>query len=492
MIKLGSNMRSSTSSSENDNERSTVEKNQNNSQIVNKIYNGNYKIAIYGLGHVGSAMASVWLRIGAHVIGIDKSPTVLDQARNGRTHLPEPGVNKAYREGIDSGRFSIYENLESASRDSYMKMLCVPVLSRDGSADLSALKEVATEVGKGIKKGDVVVINPSVPPGTTENVISKVLEHNSSGLHVEEDFFLIYNPERIYEGRAIEDIESRYPAVIAGAGPKSTLVGEKLYSLIFKKGVVTMSNIRAAETEKLFEGVYRDVNIALSNELSKLCERLGIDYWEVREAANSQPFCNLHKPGVGVGGACIPVYPQFVLDTAKNLNVNCKLTEQSRLTNNSMPAHCVKEAVKLLSNSGKKPIVDSIVTLLGLSFRGGVSDTRLSPTYDVVHELLNLNVKGIRIHDPLVSEDPGLSKYPIKVVLTTDLKKALEDTDLVFIVADHLEYVSLDLKIFGRIPVYDGRGLLRKSNPVNIRLKTIGVGSSGDYTKIETRAAPKR
>jgi UDP-N-acetyl-D-mannosaminuronate dehydrogenase len=148
--------------------------------------------------------------------------------------------------------------------------------------------------------------------------------------------------------------------------------------------------------------------------------------------------------------------------------------------------------VNLLSNSRKKPIVDSIVTLLGLSFRGGVSDTRLSPTYDVVHELLNLNVKGIRIHDPLVFEDPGLSKYPIKIVLTTDLKKALEDTDLVFIVADHPEYASLDLKIFGRVPVYDGRGILRKSNPVNIRLKTIGVGSSGDYRKIETQTAPKR
>src|SRR5918996_3119491 len=107
----------------------------NDRKIAQKIYGGEFKIAVYGLGHVGSAMASVWLRIGAHVIGIDKSPTVLDQARNGRTHLPEPGVNKAYREGIDSGRFSIYENLESASRDSYMKMICVPVLSKDGSAD---------------------------------------------------------------------------------------------------------------------------------------------------------------------------------------------------------------------------------------------------------------------------------------------------------------------------------------------------------------------
>src|SRR5919106_3624037 len=475
MIKLGSNIRSSTSSSENDNERSTVEKNQNNSQIANKIYNGDYKIAIYGLGHVGSAMASVWLRIGAHVIGIDKSPTVLDQARNGRTHLPEPGVNKAYREGIDSGRFSIYENLESASRDSYMKMICVPVLSKDGSADLSALKEVATEVGKGLKKGDVVVINPSVPPGTTENVVSKVLEHNSSGLHVEEDFFLIYNPERIYEGRAIEDIESRYPAVIAGVGPKSTLVGEELYSMIFKKGVVRMSNIRAAETEKLFEGVYRDVNIALSNELSKLCERLEIDYWEVREAANSQPFCNLHKPGVGVGGACIPVYPQFVIDTARRLGVQCEITAQSRAINNSMPAYCVNEAVRLLEERSKKSISGAIVTLLGLSFRGGVSDTRLSPTYDVIDEFLNYKVGEIRIHDPLVAMDSRLSSYPVKVRLTTDIHNAIQDTDLVFLVADHQEYRLLDQKKLRGVPVYDGRGILRKTNLFDPSLRTIGV-----------------
>jgi nucleotide sugar dehydrogenase len=484
-------MKGSISTSENDSEISTFE-NNHISQIASKIYNGDYKIAVYGLGHVGSAMASVWLRTGAHVIGVDKSPAVQHQASNGRTHLPEPGVTQAYREGINSGRFTIYDNLEKASRDSFMKMICVPVLFSDGSADLKALKEVATEVGKGVKKGDVVVINPSVPPGTTENIICDVLEQNSSGLHVEKDYFLIYNPERIYEGRAIEDIESRYPAVIAGVGPKSRRVGEEVYSMIFKKGVITMSSIRAAEAEKLFEGVYRDVNIALSNELSVLCERLGIDYWEVREAANSQPFCNLHKPGVGVGGACIPIYPQFVLDTARSLNLNCKLTEQSRLTNDSMPAHCVQEAVKLLSHFGKKPAVDSTVTLLGLSFRGGVSDTRLSPTYDVVDEFLNLNVKRIRIHDPLVLDDPRLSKYPINIILTSDMKSALEDTDLVFIVADHQEYASLDPKLFDGIPVYDGRGILRKSNPVDIELKTIGVGDLGVYSKIETKSGSKR
>lgn len=450
----------------------------NDSVLAHKIHNGDFKIAIYGLGHVGSAMASVWLRAGAHVIGIDKSPAVLEHARKGRTNLPEPGVNEAYREGIDSGRFSIYENLQRASRDSYMKMICVPVLSRNGSADLSALKEVASEVGKGLKKGDLVAVNPSVPPGTTEDVICRILERNSSGLRVEEDFFLLYNPERIYEGRAIEDIEMRYPAIIAGAGPKSTKAGMKLFPLISKKGIMRMTSIRAAETEKLFEGVYRDVNIALSNELSKLCERLGVDYWEIREAANSQPFCNLHKPGVGVGGACIPVYPQFVLGTAKRLKVNCNITELSRLTNNSMPSHCVQEAVKLLNELGKKSILNSIITLLGLSFRGGVSDTRLSPTYDVVHEFINQKVKEIRIHDPLVVEDPRLSNYPINIILTSDMAKALQNTDLVFIVADHSEYSLLDQKIFNGVPVYDGRGILRKSHQLNSMRKTIGMGFS--------------
>jgi nucleotide sugar dehydrogenase len=475
MIKQGTKLRESASSSYDASELPAVEK--NNSRIVQKIYSGDYRIAVCGLGHVGSAMASVWLRAGAYVIGVDRSPTVLSHARTGRTHLPEPGVNEAYRDGIASGRLSIYENLERASRDSYLKMICVPVLSRNGSADLSTLKEVASEVGKGLKRGDVVAINPSIPPGTTENVICKMLELNSPGLRVEEDFFLVYNPERIYEGRAIEDIEKRYPAVIAGAGPKSTLIGKELYSMIFKKGVRTMSSIRAAEAEKLFEGVYRDVNIALSNELSKLCERLGIDYWEVREAANSQPFCDLHKPGVGVGGACIPIYPQFVLDTAKYLNVKCNITKQSRLTNNSMPAYCVQEAAKLLNGLSKKSIVNSVVTLLGLSFRGGVSDTRLSPTYDVVHEFLNLKVKEIRIHDPLVVQDPKLSDYPISIVLTPDITKALQNTDLVFIVADHPEYSLLDQKTFNGVPVYDGRWILRRSKLFDSKIKTIGLGN---------------
>ncbi|HEU0047586.1 MAG TPA: nucleotide sugar dehydrogenase, partial [Nitrososphaera sp.] len=262
-----------------------------NSDLARKVGSGEYKIAVYGLGHVGSPLASAWLRAGAHVLGVDKSPQVLENARKGKTHVPEPGVNEAFSKGLKDKKFYVYDDLMKASQDAHFKLICVPVLLTDSfSADLAAIKQVASAIGRCLKKGDIVSLNPSVPPGTSEDVILPILE-KESGLQVERDFYMVYNPERIYEGRAIEDLEERYPAVVAGAGPKSLEIGSKLYSLVAKKGVISMSSMRAAETEKLLEGVYRDVNIALANELAKFCEKVGVNFWEAREAANSQPFC---------------------------------------------------------------------------------------------------------------------------------------------------------------------------------------------------------
>jgi nucleotide sugar dehydrogenase len=450
------------------------------SEIAKKIKSGDLKIAVYGLGHVGSPMASVWLRAGAHVIGVDKSPSVLERANKGESHVPEPGVNDAFASGLATKHFEIYDNLEKASHDSYFKMICVPVLfsHNNNSPDFTAVKEVSLAIGKGLKKGDVVALNPSVPPGTTEGLVLPILE-KESGLEVENDFYMIYNPERIYEGRAIQDIEERYPAVISGAGSKSLEIGKIIYSLIFKKGVLSISDIKTAETEKLLEGVYRDVNIALANELAKFCEKIGVNFWESRDAANSQPFCHLHSPGVGVGGACIPVYPQFILHTAEKVKVNCDITKLGRAMNDAMPAYCVREAIKLLD--GKKKMEDRSldrvrVTLLGLAFRGGVSDTRLSPTYEVIKEFHKMGVKEIRVHDPLVKNDPLLLKHQ-NVILSSDLTSALNGTDLIMIVADHAEYRALTPDSIGGVPVYDGRGILNRTIFNHHSYATIGIGS---------------
>src|SRR5215212_7274031 len=487
---------------------------EHSSHIEKKIKSGAFKIAVYGLGHIGSPLASVWLRQGAHVIGVDKSSKVLENAKIGKTHLLEPGVNEAFAKGIEDNRFEVYGDLVKASLDSYFKMICVPVLAKNGSADLAAIKDVATSIGKGLKKFDVVALNPSVPPGTTEEVVLPILE-KESGFKAETDFYMIYNPERIYEGRAIEDIEQRYPAIVSGAGVRSVNIGTKIYSIIFKKGVIAMSSIRTAETEKLLEGVYRDVNIALANELAKFCEKVGVDFWEARDAANSQPFCHIHKPGVGVGGACIPVYPQFILHTADRIKVDCNITRMSRNINDSMPAYCVEQAIKLLegqeegeeemnndskkkkgreqlqkgfvnnksSSSGgsndDKEKEEVIITLLGLAFRGGVSDTRSSPTYKVIEEFQKLmKVKEIRIHDPLVIKDPTLSAGKQNIILTSNLNESIQGADLVMLIADHPEYRTLTSADLGGIPVYDGRGILDRSKfDSHLAFASIGVGN---------------
>jgi len=442
-------------------------------EVVKKIRNGELKIAIYGLGHVGAPLAAVWLRAGASVIGTDKSKKVLSEAKNGKTTIPEPNVNEAYKEGIQSGRFKLYEDPIKASRDSYFKMICVPVLSQDQglSADLTAVSEVATMIGKGLKKNDVVSLNPSVPPGTTEDVVIPIIEKESS-LSLKDDFCIIYNPERIYEGRAIKDIEDNYPAIISTVGPNSSQIAFTIYSLIFKKGVLLLDSIRTAEAEKLFEGVYRDVNIALANEMAKFCEAAGIDFWQARDAANSQPFCHIHKPGIGVGGACIPVYPQFILDVANKMNVLCEVTNISRAINDGMPSYCVRQAIKLLDFAD---LPNSTITILGLAFRGDVSDTRYSPTYSIIKELQRFGVKEIRVHDSFVTNDPGLSNYS-NVFLTSDLKQAVSDSHLIILSTDHQEYKKLDKTFFGNIPVYDGRGILDRNLAKEIKLLTIGQG----------------
>jgi nucleotide sugar dehydrogenase len=435
--------------------------------IIERIRNGTLKIAVYGLGHVGSPLAAAWLRAGCYVIGVDTSELVLTAARNGHTLTHEPGIAEAYSEGLKNNRFELSSDPVDASNKSFFKMICVPVLSKDLSADLNAVCSVANSIGEGLKKGDVVSLNPSVPPGTTEKIVIPTIE-NASGLSIKRDFIMIYNPERIYEGRALQDIEQNYPAVISSVGLNSISISETIYSLIFRKGILQISSIRTAEAEKLFEGVYRDVNIALANELAKFCEATGVDFWEARSAANSQPYSHIHRPGIGVGGACIPIYPKFILGLAEQLNVRCDMTKIGRSINDSMPSYCVKKALQLVKKANPSKLT---VCILGLAFRGGVSDTRLSPTYDVIKELKKYGVKKIKVHDPFIIEDPDLDS---DVILTRNLVECLRDCDLIIVTADHQDYRKLVKSDFGDVAIYDGRGILSREEIRKLRYATLG------------------
>lgn len=426
-------------------------------------------ISVYGLGNVGGPIAAAWLRVEANVIGVDISKKLLDDIKSGKSHKKEPFISETFSKSLKNKKLTITCDGVKASKLSDIKFVAVPVGLNKNKIDLKALFSATNSISKGLKKGDAIIICPSLPPGTTETKVKDILEKNSK-LKAEKDFLLIYSPERIFEGRALQDIEENYPAIVSGYGPKSLQFADKLLKIISKKGTIKMNSMANAEAEKLFEGVYRDVNIALANELADYCQKVGVNFWDARKGANSQPFCNLHYPGTGVGGLCIPVYPKFIIESSSKIGKNVKLIEYSRKINDNMPKKCVGDAISLLKNKvkGKK------IAVLGLGFRGEVTDSRLSPTYDVVSELIKKGCK-VSVHDPYIFED---KKLPKNVLLTKNLSEAVDNADLIFISSDHKMYSKLNKKSLKsskkRTLIFDGRNILKRNNFEKNSVMTIG------------------
>ena len=430
--------------------------------------------SIYGMGNVGGSIAAVWLRSGATVIGVDISEKLLAEIKDGKSHKKEPLLSETFTKSIKEKLLTLTSNGIEASKKSSIKIIVVPVDLKNKKVDLSLVIDVTKNIAKGLKKGDTVILSPSVPPGTTEKIVLPLLEKESK-LKGEKDFYLIYNPERIFEGQAVKDIEENYPAIISGLGPKSLKTAENLFSIISKKGILKMPTLAEAEAEKLFEGAYRDVNIALANELAEYCEKIGINFWETRKGANSQPFCHLHYPGTGVGGLCIPVYPRIIIEDASKIGKTMNLLQYSRKINDSMPKKCVDDSIMMIKKNKINP-KNAKISVLGLGFRGEVTDTRLSPTYDVVKEFIK---KGciVSVHDPYIFED---NKLPKSVILTNSIEDATHNADLIFISSDHKIYSKLNSKSFSKgkklILFFDGRNVLNSNLFSQGILKIIGIG----------------
>ena len=427
------------------------------SELAKAIKSGEIRISVYGMGLVGSAIAAVWLRFGATVIAVDVDEEVVERVSKGIGPRLEPLVSQAFKKAIKEGRLKATTNGSEAARESKIKFVAVPVgLKKDYTADLAHLKSVLKLIADNLSEGDAVIVKPTLPIGTSRRLAIPILE--SSGLKADEEFFYVYSPERVSAGRAVKDIEEHYPIIVSGAGPRSLEFGANLYRLVAKAGVIKMSSMEAAEAEKIFEGVYRDVNIALANELAIISSKLGLDFEEIRSAANSQPYSNIHKPGLGVGGACIPVYPWFLINDSLRFGIIPKLILTAREINLGMPEYFAR-----LIASEFEDINGKVVTVLGLAYRGNVADKRFSPTYDLVAKLIRFGKPEIRVHDPYFDRDDFLNK--LGVTVTSDLKLALLNADIIVVATDHNEYKGLDSETIishaGKRPVIiDARGVL--------------------------------
>ncbi|MEM0463896.1 nucleotide sugar dehydrogenase [Pyrobaculum sp.] len=433
--------------------------------LVELLKRGELTVAVYGLGYVGMALSAAWTLAGARVIGVDVDTVKVEKLNSGVVEYPERDVVEILLPAVKNGRFTATTDGVVASIRSQVKIVTVPVFLKKSATsvevDFSALVSASKAIGAGLKKGDLVIIESSVPPGTTEEVVKPVLE-NTSGLEAEEDFFLAYSPERIMVGHALKDIVENYPKVVAGVGPKSTEEAAGLYRLVSKKGVVVLNSAKEAEFEKLLEGVYRDVNIALANEMAKLANALGISFRKAREAANSQPYSHVHKPGSGVGGNCIPVYPYFLMWVAAKYGVDLPLTRAARAINERQPSEVAFAAVRAMLKNRVNPATAKIA-ILGLAFRGDVDDPRESPTYGIISTLLNIGIRPeqIVVHDPYIKQDPQLAKWGIAIF--QDLEAAVKGADAVVVSTDHTVYrieASRIAKLMRTPLIVDARGVL--------------------------------
>ncbi len=441
-----------------------------------KLDKGELSVSIYGLGYVGLTLSAVWIKAGAKVIGVDINSEKVKAINKGKIFSIEKSIKDRILKGLKDGRFKALKDGVKASKLSDVKFVCIPVkVNKKGNLILSSLEKACISLAKGLKEKSMVVIESSLPPTTTEKVVKPLIEEHSN-LKAGKDFLLAYSPERIFIGRAVEDIEKNHPKIVSGIDELSRKAIKILYERICEKGVIEVSSISSAEFIKVAQGVYRYVNIALANEMAKLCHKLSLDFNEIAKITNLDPHADIHRAGVGVGGICLPSYNLFLIDLANKHGLNLSLLKEARKVNLFMPrytAQLVKE-IALKLNSPKPKIC-----ILGLAFRGDIDDPRLSPTYDLIRELKHLKFNGLMVHDPYIDKDEFLRRKGIP--LSSKLEKVLRNSDIVIIATDHSLYKSLSLEkiksLSGKktLGIIDGRNILDfKELPKGVAYVSIG------------------
>ncbi len=425
------------------------------------------KVAVYGLGKMGLPLAAVYADKGATVIGVDIHEGVVSGINNGRNHVKEPRLDSMVASNAKSGRLTATTDPVLASKQTDVKIILIPtLLDKKNMPDLAGVIDVSKKIAKGLKKGDFVIIETTMPIGATANRIRPALE--SGGLKAGRDFGLAYCPERTYSGRAVKDILGSHIKVVGGYDKKSTRTAEAIYMVINKKGVVK-TDATTAEAVKVYEGVYRDVNIALANQLSVVSTEFGINAVDIYKIANSQKFSNLHSPGAGVGGHCIPVYPYFVVNSG--VKADTSLLKLARDVNDSMADHMIELTSEALSGTDVK-LKDATVLVLGLTFRGGVKEIRNSPSFPIARKFMELGARTF-VYDPMFTqkETEGFG---------FSYKKDFKGVDAVILATDHAEFKKLDWgkaikEMKGNIMI-DGRQVFTPQRARKLGFNYRGIG----------------
>jgi len=410
---------------------------KNTAQLRRRILTGKSSVSVVGQGYVGLSLASAASEAGFRVVGIDVDAVRVRDLADGR--LSVPGVSPAaFERGKATDRLTFSTEFEPVA-ESDVICVCVPTPVRDGAPDLSYVEEAVAGVAAHLRAGQVVILESTTYPGTTEGPVREILE--KGGLRGGRDFLLAYSPERIDPGNGEFDFRG-IPRIVGGLTPESTGVAALFYGQLVDK-VVVVNSCRAAELAKLLENTFRHVNIALVNELAMICHQMGIDTWEVLDAAATKPFGFMaFQPGPGVGGNCIPVDPTYLAwQVRRDAGVRFRMLEQAQEINDQMPSYVAERIGEALNDVGKA-VRGATVHVLGVAYKPEVGEARESPAIKV---MAHLDRRGANV----TFSDPFVESVDVngRGLVRTDLSQRVVSTaDCVALLTPHrafdLEWIT--------------------------------------------------
>ena len=428
-------------------------------QLLDKINNKTAKVGVVGLGYVGLPLAVEKANAGYQTIGFDVQEEKVNMVNEGKNYIGDV---------VDANLKKIVaeKTLRATTDFSFVKdvdtiCICVPTpLDLYKQPDLSYVVDSTKSVAEYLHKGMLIILESTTYPGTTEEVLKPILEE--SGLKCGEDFFLAFSPERVDPGN--KDFNTKNtPKVVGGCSEDCTEVAAALYRNILEGDIHTVSSPAVAEMEKILENTFRNINIGLANEMAILCNRMGIDVWEVIDAAKTKPYGFMpFYPGPGLGGHCIPLDPFYLEWKAKEYDYHTRLIETSGEINDSMPEFVLENVMKIL-NKDKKALNGAKVLLLGVAYKNDIDDYRESPAFKVI-ELLEKNGADLTVNDPYCP----ISKYKGKVYNSIDWTEVIDKSDIVIITTNHSCYDYEAIVARAKV-VYDTRNATK--NVVNNRNK---------------------
>jgi len=437
------------------------------------------KIGVVGLGHVGLAVAATFADRGFAVSGCDLIRGLVQNISSGNLKLFELELAEMINNAVKSGKFSATTDCLNVAKTCEITIICVQTpISRKKQPDLSFLRSACETVGNGLRYENLVLIMSSVPPGTTTEM-ARTLE-KVSGLSCGKDFWLACCPERLAPGNSVRDFINN-DRMIGGFDAQSAKLANRLFHEVVR-GKVFLTDSLTAEIAKLAENTFRDVNIAFANELALICEQDGVDVQEVIKLANTHPRVNIHGPGCGVGGPCLPKKPYLLLAGAKR-HTKHSMIRCSRRLNSFMESHTISKVLTALGIA-KKNVSRSRISVLGVSYKKGSDDVTNAPSKFIVQKLLSLGAK-VNIYDPFCVEAFGGKKCEGPY-------EAIAKTDCLLILTDHKEFGSLDLKRVKEIMnkpacIVGGRRVISPAEAASVGIMYFGIGLGKKVTRTRSK-----